>query len=126
MREWMSDQGEAAQQYCNRNIIQAVETLTAAWTSNINYTPNPDSLGPSMAMVPLPDLLPPLVCSGGSSGTRGEAGLDLREVLREKYGIDVKVARIEGVGQFVRISFAVFNTQEDVLRLRDAVLDIVK
>lgn len=126
MRKWRSDEDEAPHQYCKRNIIKAIETLASAWTSTVNYTPNADSLGASMAMVPLPDSFPPSVCSQGSSGTLGKNGLDLRELLREKYGIEVKVARIEGLGQFIRISFSVFNTQQDVMKLRDAILDIVE
>lgn len=77
-----------------------------------------------MAMIALPENLPPLACSVGAAGTQGQDGVDLREVLRETYGIDVKIVEVDGIGCFCRLSFAVFNTQLDVFKLRDAILDI--
>ena len=79
-----------------------------------------------MAMIALPPNLPPMACSTGATGVRGQIGVDLRELLREKWGIDIKVVEIEKIGHFCRLSFAVFNTQADVNSLSNSVLSVVK
>ena len=58
----------------------------------------------------------------------------LRKLLRESYGVEANVewyrygksSEAQGGGWYLRLSYAVYNTREDVEKLKQAVLDVVE
>jgi selenocysteine lyase/cysteine desulfurase len=54
----------------------------------------------------------------------GEPSKGVRATLRERYGIEAAVGGFGAHGGFLRLSHAVYTTDEDIRRLRDAVSEM--
>merc|ERR1712194_348497 len=60
------------------------------------------------------------------AGDFSATGDDLRSVLRREYGVEAGIFTWPGIGSFIRLSYAVYNTPEDIDNLETAVLDVLK
>ena len=81
------------------------------------------SMVATQAMVRLPEDLKVVDRPGYVSNT---AEKPIREILRDEYGIEAAVGNFgEDKGSFIRLSYGVYNTEEDIQRLSDAILDLL-
>ena len=55
----------------------------------------------------------------------GQPGGGLRDELRLRFSVEAAIGNF-AQGGYVRLSYAVYNTQEDVERLKDAVLQLLR
>ena len=55
----------------------------------------------------------------------GQPGPGLRDELRSRFKVEAAIGSFKQ-GGYVRLSFAVYNSQEDVERLRDAILQLLR
>ncbi|CAJ1327324.1 unnamed protein product, partial [Effrenium voratum] len=111
LRTWRSALGEDSQSFCRRRVREAARELQEAWGTEPAV---PDDMVATQAMVQLPVDLKVL-------DQPGVPGQGLRSLLRERFQVEAAVGNFGAKGNFVRLSYAVYNTQEDIHRLRDAV-----
>jgi selenocysteine lyase/cysteine desulfurase len=115
LQDWRSDRGESAAEYCHRLACEAARQLSRAWGTDAAW-PCASELVATQCMVRLPfDSVDD--CPG-----RPASAQSLRTVLRDEHKVEAAVGHFEGVGTFVRLSFAVYNTLRDIDRLERAVL----
>ena len=117
LQDWRSADSLTAPEFNRVGLRRAVDELSAAWSVDAAY--HEDCLG-SMGMVRLPaglDL---------SKDVPGQpVGPDsVRSRLRDRYGVEAAVGGFPD-GGFLRLSHAVYTSDDDVERLRDAVLELV-
>ena len=117
LRDWRSADDLAAPEFNRVGLRRAVDELSAAWSVDAAY--HKECLG-SMGMVRLPaglDL---------SKDVPGQpVGPDsVRSRLRDRYGVEAAVGGFPD-GGFLRLSHAVYTSDDDLERLRDAVLELV-
>ena len=117
LRDWRSAGGLTASEFNRVGLRRAVDELSAAWSVDAAY--HEECLG-SMGMVRLPadlDL---------SKDVPGQpVGPDsVRSRLRDRYGVEAAVGGFPD-GGFLRLSHAVYTSDDDIERLRDAVLALV-
>jgi selenocysteine lyase/cysteine desulfurase len=123
---WRSVDALNAPTYNARGWQDAAAQLSEAWgVAPAVADPTLSSVG--MGMVRLPSAL------DLSMDAPGEPSKGVRATLRERYGIEAAVGGIRrawGVpyisahGGFLRLSHAVYTTDEDIRRLRDAVSEM--
>lgn len=128
LREWRSASGEEAYAYNRRGLRAAIAQLRDAWRVDPAY--DEDDCLCAMGMIRLPD------CLDISRDQPGQpTGSDsIRSCLRSRYGVEAALGgfvvpdptsggnRLQG---FLRLSHAVYTSDEDIASLRDAVLDLV-
>ena len=117
LQDWRSAGGLTASEFNRVGLRRAVDELSAAWSVDAAY--HEECLG-SMGMVRLPaglDL---------SQDVPGQpVGPDsVRSRLRDRYGVEAAVGGFPD-GGFLRLSHAVYTSDDDIERLRDAVLELV-
>lgn len=119
--EWRSESGDTAPAYNRRGLKLAATDLRRAWGVSEAY--DEDDCFCAMGMIRLPAGIDVSKDIPGQPTTPDS----LRSQLRDRYAIEAAVGgfhvegRLEG---FVRLSHAVYNTDCDFARLRDAVLDL--
>ena len=126
LRTWRSDEGEIARDYCERNLRIAIEKLAKSWGTMEEYFPSCDVMPPNIAMVKLPSAIPPIPDNLGPGRPGGSASTHLRTVLREQHNIECSVAHFNGMGNYLRLSFAIYNTKEDIDSLEKVISDMTK
>lgn len=98
----------------HRICCNVMQKLGHAWNTS-NYV-LPSSITTSMGMVGIPSIL----------GDTWEKSFELRSLLRQKYNIVIQNPfPVKGDRLYIRISVAVYNSEEDYDFLRDALLDIL-
>ena len=117
LNEWRSEEGLTAPAYNAVGWRDAAAMLCDAWSVEL---PASSDCSASMGMVPLPRAL------DLSNDLPGQPSAGVRAVLRERYGIEAAVGGFGEDGGFLRLSHAVYNTDEDFARLRDAVLELCR
>lgn len=120
LRTWRSENGETCREYCKNNLKCSVKYLSELWGTSEIFSQNEDILPPNMGMVMLPDNIPEITTS---LGPRGDLGL--RRILRERFNIECSLTKYHGIGSFVRLSFGLYNTFEDVKRLGNSVRELI-
>ena len=121
LRDWRSADGMKAEEFNRVGLRRAVDELSAAWSVDAPY--HEECLG-SMGMVRLPadlDL---------SKDVPGQpVGPDsVRSRLRDGYGVEAAVGGFPEGGFLLpslRLSHAVYTSDDDLERLRDAVLELM-
>lgn len=117
-----SSSTSSAPEWCKAQCLAAAARLAKAW-GTLDSQPTDDALVCSMAMVELPRDLNVKVNQAGDFSATGD---DLRSVLRREYGVEAGIFTWPGIGSFIRLSYAVYNTPEDIENLETAVLDVLK
>ena len=117
LQDWRSVDDLAAPEFNRVGLRRAVDDLQTAWGVDEAY--HEECLG-SMGMVRLPaglDL---------SKDVPGQpVGPDsVRSRLRDRFGVEAAVGSFPD-GGFLRLSHAVYTSDDDLERLRDAVLELV-
>ena len=115
LQRWRSERDETAQQYCHRRVMQAAAQLADAWDTPMI---TPAELVATQYMVQLPKTL--IV-----NDLPGQPGAGVRSTLRDRYDIEAAIGNFGERGNFVRLSYAIYNTQAEIDRLAEAVLKIV-
>jgi len=114
---WRSVDALNAPTYNARGWQDAAAQLSEAWgVAPAVADPALSSVG--MGMVRLPSAL------DLSMDAPGEPSKGVRATLRERYGIEAAVGGFGAHGGFLRLSHAVYTTDEDIRRLRDAVSEM--
>jgi len=120
LRDWRSADGRDAMAHNAAGLARAVAKLEDAW--GVAPACDPALFG-SMGMLRLPETLDVSRDAPGQPATPAS----LRARLRDEYGVEAAVGGFAvdgGLWGFCRLSHAVYTTEEDVNRLRDAVLDL--
>mmetsp|Transcript_35999 Transcript_35999/g.70832 ORF Transcript_35999/g.70832 Transcript_35999/m.70832 type:complete len:428 (+) Transcript_35999:122-1405(+) len=115
---WRSADGAGAAEYNATGWRKAAEMLNEAWGVGPAVA-DPTLANAGMGMVRLPPTL------DLSRDAPGEPSTGVRTILRDRYGIEAAVGGFGDHGGFVRLSHAVYNTDEDFERLRDAISELV-
>jgi len=108
---WRDEEGRTSQEHCHQRVLEAAALLSDAWGTELQ----PSSLVATQAMVQMPFDL-------DVSDIPGVPGQGVRSTLRERFKIEAAIGSFGERGNFVRLSYAIYNTHEDIARLRDAVL----
>ncbi len=114
---WRSGDELDAPTYNARGWQAAAAELGEAW-GVAPAVADPDLASVGMGMVRLPRSL------DLSSDEPGQPSAGVRATLRERYGIEAAVGGFGEHGGFVRLSHAVYTTDEDIRRLREAVSEM--
>jgi len=118
----LSSSRSSAPEWCRAQCLAAAKRLAKKWGTS-DSLPIDDALVCSMAMVELPRDLNVKVNQAGDFSSTGD---DLRSVLRREYSVEAGIFTWPGIGSFIRLSYAVYNTPEDIDNLEAAVLDILE
>jgi len=121
LQQWRSADGYQVQYFNKKGCHEALQELREAW--NVNDPNDPavadlDYFHESMGMI----RLPPQLKIGDAKPGQPSGGV--RKILREKYGIEAALGDFGKAGGFIRLSHAVYNTDEDIRRLRNAVFEL--
>ena len=119
LSNWRSPSGETSISYCHRRVIESANHLANAWDTK-EFTPlNPDLIA-TQAMVRLPLKL-------RVDDVPGQLGIGIRAMLRNDYNVEAAIGNFGSkLGSYVRLSYGIYNTQNDIEMLRDGVLDILR
>lgn len=117
LREWRSEKGESAPEFNHEMLKNARDLLCELWGTRNEYYPEAD-LFTSCCMIKLP--FESLNDRPGQPPQEGKKSL--RETLREKHGVEAAISHFAGIGTYVRLSCAVYNTLADVEKFGKAVL----
>ena len=118
LSSWRSTLGETSVEYCHRRVIESAHLLARAWNTETLTPLDPDLIA-TQAMVRLPVNL-------RVDDVPGVPGVGIRALLRSKYKVEAAIGNFgPDIGAFIRLSFAIYNTNEDIERLRDGILDIL-
>ena len=123
LNAWEND-GMNSQKYCHMRVVEAADYLRSEWNSEYpscgpSGAVEDTSLIATQAMVRLPEEL--IV-----NDVPGQVGKGVRDVLRDEYHIEAAIGNFGPArGNFVRLSWGVYNHVEDIQRLSMAVLEIV-
>lgn len=113
LQAWRSPLGETSWDYSHRMVLDAARMLTSAWGTELTTR---EELVSTQAMVPLPPDL-------RVTDVPGQPSAGLRATLRERFKIEAATGNFgPDIGSFIRLSFGVYNTMEEIERLRDAIL----
>ena len=118
LKEWRSVDGLDAVEYNATGQRQAAQMLREAWQVDECVQDEEISSGMAMSMVRLPRSL------DLSADLPGQPSAGVRSTLRDRYGIEAAVGGFGEHGGFVRLSHAIYNSDEDYERLRDAVAEM--
>ncbi|CAE8620478.1 unnamed protein product, partial [Polarella glacialis] len=111
---------ETSSQHCHRRVLEAGRELAVAWGTSDEWLAVDEELVATQAMVRLPHSLK-------VQDVPGIPGAGVRSVLRSRFGVEAAIGNFGGsIGAYVRLSYAIYNTQDDIGRLRDAVLQLLK
>ena len=89
--------------------------LTNAWETSIGV---PEDMSSSMTMIKLPERL--IVDDIPGMPTKG-----VRSTLRDEYNLEVAIGNFgSDIGNYIRLSHAIYNQEEEFERLRDAILEL--
>ena len=119
LRSWRSSDGQTSSQYCHRRVLEAAQFLRNEWGTSHLDSDTEDSLVATQAMVRLPTDLH--VTDRPGQVTRG-----VRDRLRDDYNIEASVGCFGSKGNYLRLSWAVYTTNNDIERLAKAVIDITE
>lgn len=114
LSQWRSDKNETTSVYCHRRVMESARYLCSAWQTPLS---TPEELVASQYMVPLPDQLT-------VDDKPGQPGAGVRATLRQRYDVEAAIGNFGRQGNFVRLSYAVYNCPSDVERLAEAILQI--
>ena len=89
--------------------------LCGAWEVEL---PAASECSAAMGMIPLPPSL------DLSNDQPGRPSLGMRSILRERYAVEAAVGGFGDRGGFLRLSHAIYNSDKDLVRLRDAVSEL--
>mmetsp|Transcript_95402 Transcript_95402/g.199595 ORF Transcript_95402/g.199595 Transcript_95402/m.199595 type:complete len:472 (-) Transcript_95402:165-1580(-) len=118
LQRWRSEEDESSVDYCHRRVLESSRLLAEAWGTADQLLP--EELVATQAMVRLP---PELVVTD----LPGQPGKGVRQTLRERYCVEAAIGNFgPEIGSWVRLSYAVYNTERDIARLKDAVLEILE
>ena len=119
LSNWRSCSGETAISYSHRRVLESASYLANSWGTK-EYSPlNPDLIA-TQAMVRLPLNL-------RVEDVPGRPGIGIRTMLRNDYNVEAAIGNFgPEVGSYVRLSYGIYNTQEDIEMLENGVLDILK
>lgn len=121
LNKWKMD-GMNSQQYCHERVIEAANKLRFEW--DVEYVDGPNGemdseLIATQAMVRLPnDLI--------VQDVPGQVGTGIRDILRNEYHIEAAIGNFGENGNFIRLSFGVYNHSKDIRRLSNAILEIME
>lgn len=126
LRTWRSMQGLDSIAYNRAGLAAALADIKTAWRVDPAYDED-DCLPGAMAMIRLPPNLDLAHDLPGQPGSKES----VRAKLRDRYQVEAAVGgfRLPDTGHvqgFLRLSHAVYNTDEDFDRLKDAVLDLAQ
>ncbi|CAH0366670.1 unnamed protein product [Pelagomonas calceolata] len=121
LRDWRSLDGLATPEFNRVGLRRAVDELSAAWSVDAPY--HEECLG-SMGMVRLPAGLDLSRDVPGQPVGPDSVRSRLRDGLCDGYGVEAAVGGFPD-GGFLRLSHAVYTSDDDLERLRDAVLELV-
>ena len=118
LNSWRSNNNQTSAEFCHSNILKARDYLCEQWGTKDEYYPQAEIIA-GMCMVKLP-----FSSSNDRPGMPAAEGQkSLRQILRDQYGVEAAVSHFEKFGgTYVRLSFAVYNTMQDVEKLAQAVL----
>lgn len=115
-RNWRGPNYETAPAFCKKMVLKASRHLAQAWETEESLAQD-ESLVSAMAMIRLPDGIQANCCG------RDGAKRNFRNVLREDHGVEVYIGEWDGIpGAWIRLSYAVYNTWEDIEKLKHAVI----
>ena len=117
LEEWRSADGLDAIEHNRRGWSAAAAALCEAWETPL---PAAAECVAAMGMVRLPAAL------DLASDAPGRPSAGVRATLRERYGVEAAVGGFGREGGMVRLSHAVYNTDSDFQRLKDAIDDMVQ
>ena len=118
LTRWRSSAGETQAGYCHRRVLEAAHVLGEGWGTTA-LSPLAPELVATQAMVRLPVGL-------RVDDVPGQPGVGVRATLRSKYKVEAAIGNFgPEIGAYVRLSYAVYNTADEVERLRDGVLAIL-
>ena len=123
LNDWRSLDGLTCMEFNRIGYQMAANELREAWRVNDPYDPAISELDPltndlTMGMVRLP---PQLHVGDAKPGQPSDG---LRQILRDQYGIEAAIGQFGTAGGFIRLSHAVYTTDEDIRRLRDAIYEL--
>lgn len=122
LRTWRSADGLDARTFNARGLRVAAAGLAGAW--RVGPACDEADCFASMGMVRLPAGLDMALDAPGVPA----APESVRSRLRDRYGVEAAVGGFReddgSLGGFLRLSHAVYNTDDDFGRLRDAILDL--
>ena len=121
LRTWRSADGLDARTFNARGLRVAAAGLAGAW--RVGPACDEADCFASMGMVRLPDALDMALDAPGKPTTPAS----VRSRLRADFGVEAAVGGFrdgDALRGFLRLSHAVYTTDDDVARLRDAVLDL--
>jgi selenocysteine lyase/cysteine desulfurase len=117
LEAWRSVDGLTATEYNTQGWREAAARLCDAWQVDL---PASSECSAAMGMVPLPRTL------DLSNDKPGQPSAGVRATLRDRYQVEAAVGGFGDLGGFLRLSHAVYTTDGDLDRLRDAVLDLTR
>lgn len=118
LNSWRSDKNETSAEFCHRRVLKSAKELADAWGTGGELAP--PELVSTQAMVRLPPTLK-------VDDVPGRPGLGVRASLRDRYCVEAAIGNFGNtVGAWVRLSYAVYNTQRDIDRLKNGVLELLE
>lgn len=116
LRRWRSESGEDSRSFSHRRVLESASKLAEAWGTAGEESA--EELVATQSMVRLPRDL-------RVDDIPGQPGRGVREQLRQQFQVEAAIGNFGDRGNFVRLSFAVYNTEEEIERLRNAVLEVL-
>jgi len=119
---WRSPEGETSHQFCHRRVLEAAAFLAHAWgTEAETERATVPELVATQAMVKLPPAL-------RVDDKPGQPSQGVRATLRNEFNVEAAIGNfVQGdLGAYVRLSYAVYNTPDDIERLAHGVLSILR
>ena len=115
LQNWRSTDNRNAIDYNKEECWKQATMLTNAWETSIGV---PEDMSSSMTMIKLPERL--IVNDVPGMPTKG-----VRSTLRDEYNLEVAIGNFgSDIGNYIRLSHAIYNQEEEFERLRDAILEL--
>jgi selenocysteine lyase/cysteine desulfurase len=118
LRDWRSPADSlTSAEYCHCRVLEAARFLRDTWETTDLDPPTDNDLVATQAMVRLP--------KGFDVNDRpGQVSRGVRDRLRAEYKIEAAIGNFKDKGNYIRLSWAVYNNMQEVERLADAVLQL--
>jgi selenocysteine lyase/cysteine desulfurase len=119
LRSWRcpTTHDQTSAEFCHSRVLEAARFLRDAWDTNELDPPTDDDLIATQAMIRLP--------TGFDVTDRpGQVSRGVRDRLRDEYQIEAAVGNFGDKGNYLRLSWAIYNNMQEIERLADAVLEI--